>query len=240
MPAVVSFSGAVLLVCAFVLSQYCRPFTVKIKRRWEALSAGVVVAYVFVNVIPELEEHRPIVAGSATSSLLDVEKRIYLWTLAGFVAFVGLRRLPTHLSPHATGTVSAKLPFWGEMAGYSAYTLLIGYLLVHREDTSLLSLGLFVFAMGLHLFMVDIELVDRFARFYQPRGRMLLMASVLVGWVLGLADAFPDSFTSRLFAFVIGAVVVMSAHEELPAEENGQFWWFAGGAFCYATVLMLI
>jgi hypothetical protein len=118
--------------------------------------------------------------------------------------------------------------------------LLIGYLLVHREDRSLLSLGLFVFAMGLHLFMVDIELVEQFAGSYQPWGRMLLVVSVLVGWMLGVVDAFPDSFTSRLFAFVIGAVVVMSAHEELPAGENRQFWWFAGGAFCYATLLMLI
>jgi len=240
MPEAVSFAGVALLVCAFVLSHYCRQFTVKIKRRWEALSAGVAVAYVFVNVIPELEEHRPIVAGSATGSVLDAEKRIYLWTLAGFVTFAGLSRLPAHMSPNRTRTVSAKLPFWSEMVGYSLYTLLIGYLLVHREDPSLLSLGLFVFAMGLHLFMVDIELVEQFARFYQSWGRILLMASVLVGWMLGIVDALPDSFTSRLFAFVVGAVVVMSASQELPAGESRQFWWFAGGAFCYATVLMLI
>lgn len=125
MPAVISFSGVALLVCAFVLSQYCRQFRIKIKRRWEALSAGVAVAYVFLNVIPELEELRPTVAGSATGSLLDAEKRIYLWTLSGFVTFVGLSRLPVHSSPKATRTVSAKLPFWVQMAGYSLYTLLI-------------------------------------------------------------------------------------------------------------------
>jgi hypothetical protein len=236
----ISFAGAALLVCAFVLSHYFCQFTVKIKRVWQALSAGIAVAYMFVNVIPELEEHRPTVAGSATGTILDAEKRIYLWTLAGFVTFVRLSRLPVHSNLNASRTISAKLPFWGAMAGYSLYTLLIGYLLVHREDPSLLSLALFVFAMGLHLFMLDIELVDEFARYYQPRGRMVLMGSVLVGWMLGIADALSDSFTSRLFAFVIGAVVVMSAREELPAGESGRFWWFAGGAFCYATLLMLI
>jgi hypothetical protein len=235
-----SFVGVGLLASAFVLSHYCCQFTLKIKRSWEALSAGVAVAYVFVNVIPELEEHRPAVAGSAAGTLLDAEKRIYLWALAGFVTFVGLIRLPVHLSPNASRTVGVKLPFWGEMTGYSLYTLLIGYLLVHREDPSLLSLGLFVFAMGLHLFMVDIELGEQFGSFYQPWGRMLLIASVLAGWCLGIVDALPDSFTSRLFAFVIGAVVVMSARQELPAGESGRFWWFAGGAFFYATLLMLI
>jgi len=238
MPKAISFVGAALLVCAFALSHYCGRFTLNFRRKWQALSAGVAVAYVFINIIPELEEHRPTIAASASGTLLDAEKRIYLWALAGFVTFVGLSRLPLHLSSKASRT--SRLPFWSEMAGYSPYALLIGYLLVHREDRSLLSLGLFVFAMGLHLFMVDIELVEQFAGSYQPWGRMLLVVSVLVGWMLGVVDAFPDSFTSRLFAFVIGAVVVMSAHEELPAGENPQFWWFAGGAFCYATLLMLI
>ena len=68
MSQVISFAGVALLVCALVLSHYCRRFTVKIQRMWQALSAGVTVAYVFINVIPELEEHRPIVAGSATGS----------------------------------------------------------------------------------------------------------------------------------------------------------------------------
>lgn len=240
MNGAISFVGVALLVSAFVVSHYCRRFTVDIKRRWQALSAGVAVAYVFVNVIPELEEHRPTVAASATGTLLDAEKRIYLWALAGFVTFVGLRLLPVRLSSNVSRTLSAKIPFWGEMAGYSLYTLLIGYLLVHREDSSLVSLGLFVFAMGLHLFMVDIELVGQFADFYDPRGRMLLMTSVLVGWMLGIVDGLPDSFTSRLFAFVIGGVVVMTAHEELPAKQDRRFWWFAGGAFGYATLLMLI
>jgi hypothetical protein len=240
MPQAISLASVALLVCAFVLSDYCRQFAVKIKRTWQALSAGVAVAYVFINVIPELEEHRPTVAGSATGTLLDAEKRVYLWTLAGFVTFVGLSRLPVDSKSDASQTFGAKVPFWGEMAGYSLYTMLIGYLLVHREDPSLLSLGLFVFAMGLHLFMVDIELVEQFTHFYQPWGRVLLIASVLVGWMLGIANVLPDSFTSRLFAFVIGAVVVMSAREELPTGQSGRFWWFAGGAFCYATLLMLI
>lgn len=240
MPQVISFVGAALLACAFVLSDYCRQFTATIKRTWQALSAGVAVAYVFMNVIPELEEHRPTVAGSAIGTVLDAEKRIYLWTLAGFVTFVGLSRFPAGSNPNSSQTVSTKVPFWGEMLGYSLYTLLIGYLLVHRENTSLLSLGLFVFAMGLHLFMVDIELVEQFERFYQPWGRMLLIASVLVGWMLGIFDAFPDSFTSRLFAFVIGGVVVISAREELPEGQSRRFWWFAGGAFSYAALLMLV
>jgi hypothetical protein len=239
-PVAISLAGVLLLAGAFVLARYCRRFTSRIKRRWQSLSAGVAVAYVFVNVIPELEEHRPVVAGSAMVTLLDAEKRIYLWALAGFVIFAGLSRLRLRRSRDAPRSAGAGLVFWAEMAGYALYTLMIGYLLVHREDQTLLSLELFVFAMGLHLFMVDTELVERFQGRYERRGRILLAFCVLFGWLLGTIDAFPESFTSRLFAFVVGGVVITAAHEELPAEDFGRFGWFAGGAALYATLLMLI
>jgi hypothetical protein len=126
------------------------------------------------------------------------------------------------------------------MSGFALYMLLIGYLLLHREDASMFSLWLFVLAMGLHIFMVDTQLAEQFAGIYEPKGRILLVSCLLLGWALGAVDALPDSFTSRLFAFVVGGVAITSAHEELSVEETGRFWWFAGGAAFYATLLMLI
>jgi hypothetical protein len=240
MTAVISFCGILLLSSAFLVAHYCRRFTVKIKRRWQALSAGVAIAYVFVNVMPELEEHRPVVAGSVMGTLLDAEKRIYLWALAGFITFAGLSRLRfvergNRARPGGPGAL-----YCGAMTGYALYMLLIGYLLLHRDNTSMLSLWLFVLAMGLHLFMMDNQLAEQFDGFYEPWGRMLLVSCLLLGWAMGIVDALPDSFTSRLFAFVVGGVVITSAHEELSFEQGGRFGWFVGGAVSYATLLMLI
>jgi hypothetical protein len=240
MTAAISFCGILLLASAFFLSRYCRRFTVKIKRRWQAISAGVAMAYVFVNVIPELEEHRPVVAGSVMGTLLDAEKRIYLWALAGFISFAGLSRLRVVERRNGSRLRGAVILSWGAIAGYAIYMLLIGYLLLHREDASALSLWLFVLAMGLHIFMVDTQLAEQFEGIYEPPGRVLLVACLLLGWTMGVADALPASFTSRLFAFVVGGVAITSAHEELSVEESGRFWWFVGGAAFYATLLMLI
>jgi hypothetical protein len=237
LPAGVSFGGSLLLASAFVLSRYCLRFTLQIERRWHALSAGVAVAYVFVSVMPELEEHRPTVAASAIGILLDIEKRIYLWALAGFMAFSGLSRLR---SAPAGGPRKLALLYSGTIVGYALYVLLIGYLLVRREDTSVLSLILYVFAIGLHLFMMDGELAEQFERRYQASGRVLLACCVLIGWALGIALAFPDSVTSRLFAFLAGGILITSIHAEVRAEESTRFWWFVGGAAAYATILMLI
>jgi hypothetical protein len=240
MSAPLTFAGALLLSSAFLLARYCRRFTPRDKHRWQALSAGVAVAYVFVNVIPELEEHRPTVTGTAMKLVLSAEKRIYVWALLGCLAVAGLRRLEYQKPGDSRQSNRAALVYWGVMAGYALYTLLLGYLLTHREEDTLLSLELFVFAMGLHLFMLDHELVEKFECRYAPFGGYLLASCVLVGWVLGSQHALSDSLTSRLFAFIVGGVVISAAHEELPREENGRFWWFVGGAGFYATLLMLI
>ncbi|HWB86583.1 MAG TPA: hypothetical protein VG675_20740 [Bryobacteraceae bacterium] len=237
LPVGVSFSGSLLMASAFVLSRCCRKFTLHIERRWHALSAGVVVAYVFVNVMPELEEHRHTVAGSALGTLLDAEKRIYLWALAGFVAFAGLSRLRSAQGGEPRRTAQL---YFGTISGYVLYVLLIGYLLVRREDASLLSLGLYVFAIGLHLFMMDSELSEQYEDRYEPSGRLLLAGSVLVGWALGAAEAFPDPLTSRLFAFLAGGVLITAVHAEVRAEEGTRFLWFVGGAAAYATILLLV
>jgi hypothetical protein len=240
MTAAISFCGILLLASALVAGHFCRRFTVRNRHRWQALSAGVAMAYVFVNVMPELEEHRPIVASSVMWTLLDAEKRIYLWALAGFVAFAGLSRLRLAHRANGARPVGAGIVYWGAMTGWGIYMMLIGYLMLHREDASMLSLWLFVLAMGLHILMMDNQLVERFEGIYEPRGRVLLLSCLILGWALGCVDALPESFTSRLFAFVVGGVVITSAHEELSFEEGGRFGWFVGGAAVYATLLMLI
>jgi hypothetical protein len=240
MKAAISFCGILLLSSAFVAAHYCHRFTVKMKRRWQALSAGVAMAYVFVNVMPELEEHRPIVANSVSWTLLDAEKRIYLWALTGFIAFAGLSRLRFVVSVNGDRSDRGGILYWGAMTGWGIYMMLIGYLLLHREDATMLSLWLFVSAMGLHILMMDNQLVERFEGVYEPWGRRFLVACLLIGWAMGSVDALPDSLTSRLFAFVVGGVVITSAHEELSFEEGGRFGWFVAGAGAYATLLMLI
>jgi hypothetical protein len=235
-----NFVGVLLTASAFPLARYFRRFTSRIKQRWRALSAGVAVAYVFVLIMPELVEHGQVIANSAAGKLFNPDKHVYLWALAGFVFFAGMRRLQIRTGADARPTDHTDVVFCGEVAGYASYTLLIGYLLTHREDATILSLGLFVFAMLLHLFLVDTELHEKFQRRYEVWGRTLLASGLFVGWVLGTLDAFPHSFTSRMFAFVVGGVVITAANEEWPAEEGGRFWWFVGGTTFYSALLMLI
>ena len=236
-PVGVSFGGSLLLAGTFVLSHYYRGMTREFSRRWQALSSGVAVAYVFGEILPELAWHGPTVAASAFGSLLDTKKRVYLWALGGFVTFAALSRLRYGRKGEARhGT----LYFGGTLTGYALYVVLIGYLLVSREASSYGELALYVVAIGLHLFMIDGELAGHFERRYAHAGRFLLAGCALLGWGLGIAEAMPDTVTARLFAVLAGGILIPSAHAETRAEAGARFWWFVWGAIAYAIILMLV
>ena len=52
MTTAISFVGILLLSSAFLIAHYCRRFTVRIKRRWQALSAGVAVGMLLQKTQP--------------------------------------------------------------------------------------------------------------------------------------------------------------------------------------------
>jgi hypothetical protein len=66
------------------------------------------------SVIPNLEEHRPTITASAAGSMLDSEKRVYLFALAPFVAFLVLRRLRVRASADTRGSPHFEVTFWME------------------------------------------------------------------------------------------------------------------------------
>jgi hypothetical protein len=233
------FAGALSLAAAFLFAQHSRSLTSKIKRMWEALSAGVAVAYVFVNVLPELEHHGPVISQSAFGTLLNADKRVYLWALAGFITFARLNA-PRVSPPGGRPQPNRLRSYRIAMARFGPYMLLMGYLLVSREAESGISEFVYVFAMSLHVFMLDIEVAEQFGGLYEPKGRALLASCVLLGSALGLSAPCPAGITSRLFAFFLGGVMILSAHEEVSSEDGHMFWWFVGGASVYACALMLI
>jgi len=240
MPLLISFAGALLLSSGFALAEYGRPLFERSGFRWKALSAGVAVAYVFIHVIPELHQHHQKMLESTMGKFFGSEKLTYFWALAGFVLFTGLGTVGLRLATDKPVVGHGTVQFRFQMAGFAVYMLLIGYLLVVREETSYLSLGLYVFTMALHVFMLDLHFSERFLNLYPTQGRVLLASSVISGSLLGTVEALPDVVTSGLFAFVVGGVVIMSANEEFRAGTGIQFAWFAGGACFYGVLLLLI
>jgi zinc transporter ZupT len=211
---------------------------------WLSAAGGVSVAYVFIHVLPELAERQEgFSAAQDTQSLLQgVERHVYLLALAGLAAFYGLDRLArtsARRNEKAAGIRQASTRvFWIHLGAYAIYNMLIGYLLLHREEQDARGLAIYAFAMGLHFVVNDQGLREQHGETYDRAGRWLLAAAPVVGWVAGLAVSVSPLAVSALFAVLAGSVVLNVLKEELPEDRESRFAAFAAGTAAYAALLL--
>lgn len=222
------------------------------RRIWLSAAGGVSVSYVFVHLLPEIATRQAQVAGGAAAGgmaqTLADERLLFLAALAGFVVFFGLEGLARSRT-QSSGSESTDTQqtsesslgvFWLHVGSFAAYNGLVGYLLVHREETGTASLVLFATAMGLHFLVNDFGLADHHQADYSGVARWLLAAAVLAGFTVGLGTALTHETISLLFAFLSGAIVLNVIKEELPPDRESRFWAFAAGVVGYTLVLLLV
>src|SRR5262245_23402338 len=105
------------------------------RRRWVSAAAGVSVAYVFVDVLPELAAQRQIFLDAAGHRIAFAEQRIYVLALLAFVVLYGLEHIVLASRERLRDAAAAGvggLVYWLHLAGFAAYSGLIGYVLVER------------------------------------------------------------------------------------------------------------
>lgn len=205
---------------------------------WLSLAGGGSVAYVFVHLLPELAEHQDSF-GRQTGGLLGaLERQTYLIALFGLALFYGVEHLARN-SARTGSDRAAPLPvFWTHLGSFALYNLLIGYLLLHREQADLRGLIIYAFAMALHFIVNDNELRSHHGRLYDHVGRWLLAAAPAIGWALAIVTSIPQLAVTALFAFLAGGIVLNVLKGELPEERESRFWAFAAGALAYALLLL--
>lgn len=212
------------------------------RSRWLSFAGGVSVSYVFVHLLPELGEHQE--AFAAVGPVLGfADRHVYLLALVGFASFYGLERLAQRshggrADGTSAGPVTGSGVFRLHVGSFALYNVLIGYLLVHREDPGVAGLVFFAVAMGLHFLTNDIGLRHHHRDGYDRVGRWTLALAVLVGWLLGVVVTVRALTVGALTAFLGGGVVLNVIKEELPAERESRFWAFAVGAGGYAALLL--
>jgi hypothetical protein len=213
------------------------------RSRWLSMAGGVAVAYIFLHVLPELAAHQERVAETASGRIGLSEDLVYLTALLGLSAFYGLERAVrgSKAAQAREGEEAQADPgtFWLHLGSFAVYNVLIGCLLLHREEAGLLSLLFYFVAMALHFVTNDFGLREDYRERYDRIGRWLLAAAVAIGWLLGLLTTLPAVAGSFLFAFLAGGVVLNVLKEELPEERQSRFWPFGAGAAAYAALLLL-
>lgn len=212
------------------------------RRRWVSAAAGVSVAYVFVDVLPELAAHnRSIVEAAGEAELLFAEERIYVLALVSFVLLYGLEHMVLSAREARRSLVEkggSDTVYWLHLIGFSAYSAVIGYLLVERADSGLATLVVYTLAMAIHFLIVNHSLAEEHGAAYHRSGHWWLAASVVAGWAAGAMAPLSEIAFARLFAVLAGGVVITSLRAELPGEREGRFLPFCAGAVVFALLLL--
>ena len=212
---------------------------------WLSAAGGVSIAYVFVHLLPELAEYQERFEerlDGAGGLLGSIESHGYLIALLGLAVFYGLERMaksPAGREARGGERRPSSRVFWIHLGAFAAYNLLIGYLLLHREEADLRGLALYAVAMALHFVVNDHGLRSDHGQVYDRIGRWILALAPVLGWLLGLATRVPPLLVASLFAFLAGGVGMNVLKEELPEDRESRFSAFALGAACYAALLLL-
>jgi hypothetical protein len=236
MPIEYTLPAALLLAMVFVLGSKLRPNSHH--RRWISIAAGVSVATIFVDILPQLSENQArFLEQQHETAALFPEQAIYLAALLGFVLFYGLEFMVAR--PGSEEETSSFFLF-AQIAAFATYSCLIAYLLVHSVWSGLASLLLYCLAMAFHLLLVDHSLARERPRLYKRYGRWILALAVMAGWTAGVVVEIPDRWLARIIGFVAGGVIINSLVVELPEGRGGRFWVFSASAAAYSLLLLVI
>ncbi|HEY9669327.1 MAG TPA: hypothetical protein V6C91_21120 [Coleofasciculaceae cyanobacterium] len=212
------------------------------RSRWLSMASGVSVAYVFVHLLPDLNERQDAIAQTGVLSFL--EHHVYLMALLGLVIFYGLERAVRESRKQneesGEGDVADPGIFWLHIGSFALYNGLIGYLLLHREEPGMQSLFSFFIAMALHFVVNDYGLRQDHKHTYHNIGRWILAAAIIVGWVIGYGTEISEAAIAVLFAFLAGGIILNVLKEELPEERKSCFWAFAAGTSAYTALLLVL
>ncbi|WP_233998062.1 hypothetical protein [Erythrobacter sp. QSSC1-22B] len=212
------------------------------RSRWLSFSGGVAVAYVFLHMLPELGAHAGTFRRATGLGEVMAESAVYGVAMLGLAIFYGTERALKRSRDERDDGCAGKRPessvFWLHIVASSLLIFVIGYLLNHREDASLLGLALYFFAMMLHFITADFGTRGDHPELYDSQGRWALCAATLGGWALGTQVSVPQIAIGGLFAFVAGAIVLVVLKEELPEERKSYFLPFAGGTLVYSALVL--
>ena len=238
-----SLIGATFVACVHLLVPRFR-FMRKPDNPWLPASAGVAIAYVFMDVFPHLAKAHEKLGRTTESHIYGfLTHNLYLVGLAGFAIYLGIILLVMTFREDQTASEitfnSAPAPIKVECASLAAYNFLIGYLLseqiTHRPEPVIL----FGLAMTIHFVGVDGLMRGHFPNLYDRPMRFIFAASVYAGWVAGAVVEISDGTLALWYSFLAGGIIVIATVYELPQiRSRRQFGSFLAGTITFSALVL--
>ncbi len=213
------------------------------QRHWVSLAGGISIAYIFLDVFPELA-HAQEEIDHVGGIVEYLERHVYILALLGLALFYGLDKwaLRSRAHNHAmTANDHTTIGvFWVHIATFAIYNGVLGYLFHESENHGLMACLLLFVTLGVHFVVNDLGLREHHKQAYDRVGRWVLAAAIITGWVIGQALTLNPAAIATVWALVAGGVILNVLKEELPEERESDFGTFLLGAVGYGALLLTV
>jgi len=201
--------------------------------RFLSIGSGIAIAYVFIDLLPKLSKHEPLVNQAIWQFFPYFERHVYVMALLGFLLF--------YIVDRSNKIFSNKLiSFYLSISSYALLNLLIGYAVRDKDNPEVQPLMLFTFAISLHYFAIDYSLNKAFKAQYNHIAKYLLIACLFAGWLSGFFLILPASAVALVSAFIGGGVIMNVTRHELPMDHPTSLPSFLLATGIYTLILLLI
>lgn len=222
-------------------------FAVIPKFRWTSFAGGVSLAYVFLEIFPELSHIQEEIHHSEISLLQFLENHVYIMALIGLMFFYGLDlfAIKKVCNQESTGETAPEhhdnlTTFWIHISAFGLLNFIIGYLMQDISQHSLVTCILFFLTVALHFFIMDEHLREHQQSLYDREGRWLLVSAIVCGAIVGQVTHFEEVIIGLVWSFLAGSIILNVLKRELPDENNTCYGSLAGGTLLFTFLLLLM
>jgi hypothetical protein len=228
----IAFISVIIFALVHIWAEKVRTMHVLSQGRFLSLGGGVAVAYVFVDLLPKLGKSNAFVERVLAGFFPYFERHVFVMALLGFLLFF--------LVDRSASKVFKDQKFILSMCSYALFNFLVGYAVVDKDDPEVQPLALFTIAIALHYFTNDYSLCESHGKAYRKTGRWLLIASLFLGWLVGLTFQLSETAVALIGAFIGGGVIMNVTRHELPEEKPNSVGAFLLSAAIYTAILLCV
>lgn len=205
--------------------------------RWLSVVSGIVIAFVFLELLPGIAELAAIAVESGDGIAATLGEHIYVIVLGGFLSYYGIETL-------VDGRKRSDLPtesvvFWTHIGMFAVYNFIVGYKLAHHHVfIEAAHIGLFFLALGVHFLLTDLGLLEHHGERYLLVGRWVVVAGIAAGAIAGLVVQI-DADISLLAALLAGGVLFNTLNHEIEAPSQTKYLLVLSSATVFGAILLL-
>lgn len=205
-------------------------------RSLQSFGGGVGLAYVFLQLFPEIDNVHAWLG-----------EHVHIVTLASFLLFFALEtwlilRFRSHASTPDNDARHEDTPpsvFWLHIGIMFFYISMVVFTLPHDVAEDFLFALVSGAAIGIHLVYKDFLLRTHARDEYQARGRVLLAAAPLLGWVAHRLVQPSEVVLDLVIAVMAGVLLQSVFRDELPRPGMASLGWIVAGVATFAALALI-